>query len=172
MPTSLQPALQPALGPLGYTNLALVAVNILCLFSFVWSQYRRKVKYYDRSIRILEEEQGEWFVNFVIERELAKLFKHYTRDGAVEADESDDDVENDKCDDDGDDDCDCDDDCDEDCDCGCHEDDDGGTDDGSDGGTDDADSETDNNDGGTDDADSETDNNDGEIINNVERGLS
>ena len=183
MPTSPQltlSALQPALGPLGYTNLALVAVNLLCLFSFVWSQYRRKVKYYDRSIRILEEEQGEWFVNFVIERELAKLFKHYTRDGAIEAEDSDecdsDECDSDECDIDSDE-CDCDDDCDEDCDCGCHEDDcDSNCNsececechnetDNADSDIDNADSETDNADSETDNADSETDNDGSEIDN-------
>lgn len=62
-----------------YSNLTLAAVNLACLLAFTWKQYRRSVKYYDRSILILENEQGEWFVNYVIERELAKLFKHYTK---------------------------------------------------------------------------------------------
>jgi hypothetical protein len=62
-----------------YSNLTLAAVNLACLLAFTWRQYHRNVKYYDRSILILENEQGEWFVNYVIERELAKLFKHYTK---------------------------------------------------------------------------------------------
>jgi hypothetical protein len=76
-----------SLGILGYSNIALVVANIACLLSFAW--VRRRVKYYDRSIRTLEEEQGEWYVNFVVERELAKLFKHYT-DGGKTDDEDDD----------------------------------------------------------------------------------
>jgi len=66
---------------LNSTNIILACTNMVCLVTFIWSQYRRTVKYYDRSISILEEELGEWFVNFVIERELAKLFKHYTQKG-------------------------------------------------------------------------------------------
>jgi hypothetical protein len=62
-----------------YSNLTLATVNLACLLAFTWRQYHRNVKYYDRSILILENEQGEWFVNYVIERELAKLFKHYTK---------------------------------------------------------------------------------------------
>ena len=91
---SLPGLLSPGALPfLGYTNLALVVANVICLSIIAWAQFRRKVKYYDRAIRILEDEQGEWYVNFVIERELAKLFKHYTRAGAdaeeVDGDEDD-----------------------------------------------------------------------------------
>ena len=78
-------AMHEDLGILGYTNIALVVANIACLLSFAW--VRRRVKYYDRSIRTLEEEQGEWYVNFVVERELAKLFKHYTDGGKTDDEE-------------------------------------------------------------------------------------
>ena len=60
---------------LAISNLILVAVNVACLISLVWARYCRAAKHYDRSIRVLAEKQGEWFVNFVIERELTKLFK-------------------------------------------------------------------------------------------------
>jgi hypothetical protein len=65
-----------------YTNLVLVVANALYLYAFVWAQYRRKVKYYDRALQMLEDEQGEWYINLLMEREVAKLFKHFSRDGA------------------------------------------------------------------------------------------
>jgi len=99
-----------------YSNLGLMAVNLICLFTFVWTQHRRTVKYYDRSIRILEEEQGEWFVNFVIERELAKLLKHYTRAGADPEKTLDEHECEHECGCGEDDECE-----DDECDCECHE---------------------------------------------------
>jgi hypothetical protein len=80
------------------------------------------VKYYDKSIRLLEEEQGEWYVNFVIETELAKLYKHYTRVGSAAAP-----VEGCECADDCECDCECHgrcecaDDCADGCECECHD---------------------------------------------------
>src|SRR5262245_51308004 len=49
-----------------------------------------RVKEYDRPLEILEEEQGEWYVKLVLERELGLLYRHYTRDadGLGEATES------------------------------------------------------------------------------------
>ena len=115
-------------------NLVLIITGALLayLLTIVWTRRPLdswcKVKYYDRSIRILEEEQGEWFVNFVIERELAKLFNHYTRDGADVESQL---VRDDECEECGKcfercncNECDCDDDCDaQACACGCHDED-------------------------------------------------
>jgi hypothetical protein len=40
---------------------------------------RRPVKSYDHAAKELEAEQGEWYVNLVLERELAELYRYYSK---------------------------------------------------------------------------------------------
>ena len=67
--------------------IAVLVVNFLVLYSLVIALYlkNKKVtdassrkKEYDNALETLDEEMGEWFVRFIIERELANIYKHYT----------------------------------------------------------------------------------------------
>jgi hypothetical protein len=40
----------------------------------------RAIKSYDNVVRVLEEEQGDWYVRLVVENELRRLFNYYSRD--------------------------------------------------------------------------------------------
>ena len=61
----------------------LAATNLALVCATVWAQARRKVKYYDSTLALLEEEQGEWHVHYVLERELARVLKYYGRYGGA-----------------------------------------------------------------------------------------
>ena len=61
------------------SNVALIGINLAVLGYLVWCRIMRPTKYYSQSLQILESEQGEWYVNYVIEKELAALFSHYTK---------------------------------------------------------------------------------------------
>ena len=108
---------------------------------------KAKAKQYDSALKLLADEQGDWYVDLVIQRELRKLFAHHEKydrhvlanpececgddcpddcncDCHVDEDECEcGDVCPDDCDCDChlDEDCGCNDDCPDDCDCDCHE---------------------------------------------------
>jgi hypothetical protein len=56
------------------TNLLMMLANLAFLAFLAFAKYGRRAKYYDHAVRILEEEQGEWFVNFIVESEISSLF--------------------------------------------------------------------------------------------------
>lgn len=79
-------------------NLALIFVNITCIVIFLTTKYYKNVKYYDMSIKALEADQGEWYVNKILEEELLRIGKAYhknTKRGVYLSDDSDDSYDSD-----------------------------------------------------------------------------
>ena len=66
----------PELTLLSISNWLLVVVNVLLLVRHLW----QRKKSYQAALTMLEDEQGEWFVDKVVSHELARVLSHNTRD--------------------------------------------------------------------------------------------
>jgi len=62
----------------------ILVITHLALLCALWAKARDprgNAKHYDRALAMLEEEQGDWYVGIVLERELARVLKYYAHGG-------------------------------------------------------------------------------------------
>jgi hypothetical protein len=82
-------------------NILLVVANMALLLRISF----RPSRCYDQVLKMLADEQGDWYIEKVLGHELAKILKHNTRDmDEVPEDEDDEDDDDDEDDEEGDDD--------------------------------------------------------------------